>query len=61
MNYKHAMVKADGNTTILLCNGCGITIAQGGEHEDREHYCTMCMSGNCKAAFKKGKPEGGCT
>lgn len=54
MNYEHAIVKYNGDVTILLCNSCGITIAEGTKHEDREHYCTMCMSGNCKAKFKKG-------
>ena len=54
MKYKHAIVKFDGDVATLLCNGCGITIAEGPKHEDREHYCTMCMSGNCKAKFKKG-------
>lgn len=33
----------------------GIFIAEGAKHEDREHDCTMCMSGNCKAKFKKGQ------
>lgn len=60
MGYKHARVKTDRNTTALLCNGCGITLNEGSKHEDREHYCTMCMSGNCKAKFKNGKPGGGC-
>lgn len=56
MDYKHAVVKfEEEGVGSLLCNGCGITIAVGTEHEDREHYCTMCMSGNCKAKFKKGK------
>ncbi len=54
MNYEHAIVEFDEDVAILRCNGCGITIAEDGKHEDREHYCTMCMSGNCKAKFKKG-------
>lgn len=54
MKYEHAIVKFEGDVGILLCNGCGIFIAEGHKHEDREHYCTMCMSGNCKAKFKKG-------
>lgn len=54
MNYKHAIVEVKGEVAVLRCNGCGITIAEGAKHEDREHYCTMCMSGNCKAKFKKG-------
>ncbi|MHA7924356.1 MAG: hypothetical protein ACX936_04100 [Marinobacter sp.] len=54
MNYEHAAVEVKGDVAVLLCNGCGITIAEGTKHEDREHYCTMCMSGNCKAKFKKG-------
>jgi len=54
INYEHAIVKVNGDVATLLCNGCGIFIAEGAKHEDREHYCTMCMSGNCKAKFKKG-------
>ena len=54
MEYEHAIVKFEGDVAILLCNGCGIKITEGTSHEDREHYCTMCMSGNCKAKFKKG-------
>ncbi|GBO83544.1 hypothetical protein MS5N3_09950 [Marinobacter salsuginis] len=52
MNYEHAIVRTEGEIAILLCSGCGIKIAEGTSHEDREHYCTMCMSGNCKARFK---------
>lgn len=60
MNYKHAIVKVEEGVGTLLCNNCGIVIAEiviaeGAQHEDREHYCTMCMSGNCKAKFKQGK------
>lgn len=55
MDYEHAVVKFEEGIGTLLCNGCGIIIAEGTKHEDREHYCTMCMSGNCKAKFKKGK------
>lgn len=54
MTYEHAVVEFKGEIAVLLCNGCGITIAEGAKHEDREHYCAMCMSGNCKAKFKKG-------
>ncbi|BEH15607.1 hypothetical protein [Marinobacter shengliensis] len=53
MNYQNAIVKIEGELAILLCNSCGIKLAEGSKHEDREHYCTMCMSGNCKAKFKK--------
>ncbi|PSF12643.1 hypothetical protein [Marinobacter shengliensis] len=53
MDYQHAFVKVEGELAILLCNSCGIKLAEGSKHEDREHYCTMCMSGNCKAKFKK--------
>ena len=54
MDYQHAIVKFEGDVAVLFCNGCGIKITEGTKHEDREHYCTMCMSGNCKAKFKKG-------
>jgi len=54
-NYTKAIVKFDNGNGALLCNGCSIIIARGFEHQDREHYCTMCMSGNCKTKFKKGK------
>jgi uncharacterized protein (DUF39 family) len=54
MNYEHAIVEFNKDVGTLLCNGCGIVIAEGTKHEDREYYCTMCMSGNCKAKFKKG-------
>ncbi len=54
MEYEHAIVKFEGDVAVLLCNGCGIKITEGTKLEDREHYCTMCMSGNCKAKFKKG-------
>jgi len=54
-NYKQAIVKFNNGTGALLCNGCSTIIAYGIEHQDREHYCTMCMSGNCKTKFKKGK------
>lgn len=53
MDYKHAIVKVEDGTETLLCNNCGIVIAKGTQHEDREHYCIMCMSGNCKAKFKE--------
>ncbi|TVQ72834.1 MAG: hypothetical protein EA373_02090 [Oceanospirillales bacterium] len=52
MNYKHAIVKVEGSVATLLCNGCGVELSQGTTHEDRQHFCTMCMSGNCKAKFK---------
>ncbi|MBF57797.1 MAG: hypothetical protein CME80_08770 [Halomonas sp.] len=54
MDYEHAIVKFEDGIGTLFCNGCGIIIAEGTQHEDREHYCTMCMSGNCKAKFKDG-------
>ena len=54
MDYEHAIVKFEEGVGTLFCNGCGIIIAEGPQHEDREHYCTMCMSGNCKAKFKDG-------
>jgi len=54
-NYKQAIVKFNNGNGALLCNGCSTILAYGFKHEDREHYCTMCMSGNCKTKFKKGK------
>ncbi|WP_372983275.1 hypothetical protein [Marinobacter sediminum] len=53
MKYEHAIVKFEGDVGVLLCNGCGVVIAEGKKHEDREHNCAMCMSGNCKAKFEK--------
>ena len=53
MEYQHAIVEFEGGVAILLCSGCGIKITESTKHEDREYYCTMCMSGNCKAKFKK--------
>ncbi|MCH4813608.1 hypothetical protein [Vreelandella neptunia] len=53
MDFKHAIVKVEDGTGTLLCNNCGIVIAKGTKHEDRKHYCAMCMSGNCKAKLKK--------
>lgn len=55
MDYEHAIVKVEEGISTLLCNNCGTAIAKGAQHEDREHYCTMCMSGNCKAKFKPEK------
>ncbi len=52
MKYQHAIVEVEGSVATLLCNSCGIELSQGTEHEDRLHFCTMCMSGNCKAKFK---------
>ena len=52
MNYKHAIVDVDGSVATLLCNGCGVELSKGTSHEDRQHFCTLCMSGNCKAKFK---------
>lgn len=54
MKYQYAVVKFKDGMATLLCNGCGATLAEGIQHEDREHYCIMCMSGNCKAKFKDG-------
>ena len=54
-NYTQAIVKFNNGNGALLCNGCSIIIAYGIEHQDREHYCAICMSGNCKTKFKKGK------
>ena len=53
--YKVAQVKFNGGRGALLCDGCDVIIAYGTEHEDRKHYCTMCMSGKCGTKFKQGK------
>ena len=42
-NYKHAIVKFNGGNGALCCNKCGTIIATGFAHEDREHYCDVCM------------------
>ncbi len=42
-NYKHAIVKFNGGKGALCCNKCGKIIATGFAHEDREHYCDVCM------------------
>jgi len=57
--YKHADVRFNNGNGALLCNNCSVIIAYGHEHEDREHYCTMCMSGKCNspAAVSKEWPE----
>ncbi|RAU17311.1 hypothetical protein DN062_13645 [Nitrincola tibetensis] len=56
MNYKHAIVKTEGPVATLFCNGCGVEISQSTKHEDRQHFCIMCMSGNCKTKFKAELP-----
>ena len=51
--YKHAVVKFNNGNGALLCNNCSVIIAYGHNHEDRKHYCPMCMSGKCKTRNKK--------
>ena len=51
--YKVAQVKFNGGRGALLCDGCSVIIAYGTEHEDRKHYCPMCMSGKCTTRNKK--------
>ena len=45
--YKVAQVKFNGGRGALICDGCSAIIAYGFEHEDRKHYCPMCMSSKC--------------
>ena len=45
--YKHAIVKFNNGNGALLCNRCGVIVANGFRHEDRKHYCSECA----------GKPE----
>ena len=52
--YKVAQVKFNGGRGALLCDGCSVIIAYGFEHEDRKHYCPMCMSGKCTTRNKDG-------
>lgn len=40
--YKHAIVKFNGGTGALLCNGCRVILAYGLRHKDVEHYCKDC-------------------
>lgn len=42
-NYKHAVVKFNGGNGALCCNKCGKIIATGFAHQDREHYCEVCI------------------
>lgn len=42
-NYKHAIVKFNGGKGALCCNKCGKIIATGLAHNDREHYCEVCI------------------
>jgi len=49
---RHALVKFNGGKGALLCNNCKVIIADGFDHEDRDHYCNMCMSSNCKVKSK---------
>jgi len=51
--YKVAQVKFNSGNGALLCDGCSVIIAYGFEHEDRKHYCPMCMSGKCTTRNKK--------
>ena len=42
MDYDHAIVKFNGGTGALLCNGCKVIINYGLRHKDVEHYCKDC-------------------
>jgi hypothetical protein len=42
-NYEYAIVKFNAGKGALCCNKCGKIIATGFAHEDREHYCDVCM------------------
>ena len=55
--YKHAVVKFNNGNGALLCNQCDVIIAYGFEHEDREHYCPMCMSGKCTTRNKDASKD----
>ena len=55
--YKVAQVKFNSGNGALLCDGCSVIIAYGFEHEDRKHYCPMCMSGKCGTKFEQGKKK----
>ena len=52
IQYEHAIVKFNNGNGALLCNACDVIIAYGSKHEDREHYCPMCMSGKCTTRNK---------
>ena len=56
--YKVAQVKFNGGRGALLCDGCDVIIAYGFEHEDRKHYCAMCMSGKCTTRNRDGSKLG---
>jgi len=49
----HADVKWNNGEGALLCNGCGVVLATGFDHEDREHYCSLCMSGKCQTKYRE--------
>jgi hypothetical protein len=40
--YRQAIVKFNGGTGALLCNGCRVIIDYGFNHKDVEHYCSKC-------------------
>ena len=56
--YKVAQVKFNGGRGALLCDGCSVIIAYGFEHEDRKHYCPVCMSGKCTTRNRDGSKLG---
>lgn len=55
--YKHARVKFNNGNGALLCNACDVIIAYGFDHEDREHYCAMCMSSKCTTRNKDERKD----
>lgn len=48
--YERAIVKWNGGRGALLCNRCGIIVAEGFEHEDIEHFCAACARGAAQEA-----------
>lgn len=43
---QYAVVKFNGGRGALLCNGCRTIICTGIDHEDKEHFCPICMLDN---------------
>lgn len=43
MNYKYATVKFNGGRGALLCSKCSVIMAEGFDHEDKQHLCRDCI------------------
>lgn len=43
---RFAIVKFNGGRGALLCNGCATILGTGFDHEDKEHFCPICMLDN---------------